>query len=172
MRALDFVTVVAILAAVLAAPFMLIGWSNSLAHRKAERPFPVKSTLAFAIPVVIGLLAGWTSESIAHSEVLQILQSVSDKCVVSINGKVVQNRDEILNTLKGIENLPAHHSSPTRMIYVDISDQPHHLLLWVARDSSDPHECWVFAPSPSTLALRAALKKDIGHIITSVFDQY
>jgi hypothetical protein len=151
---------------------MLIRWSNSLARRKEERPFPIKSTLAFAIPVVVGLLAGWTSESIAHSEVLQFLQSVSDNCVVSINGRAVQNRDEIISTLKGVENLQAHHSSPTRMIYVDISDQPRHLLLWVARDSSDPHEYWVFAPSPSTLALRAALKKDIGHVMTSVFDQY
>jgi len=171
-RALDFISVVAILVAVIAAPFLLIGWSNYLSRRPDDRVFPIKSTLFFAVPVIIGLLGGWTSDSIAQFEVLQFLESVSNKSIISINGKEVQNGDEILNTLKGIQDLPAHHSSPTRMIYVDISDQPRHLLLWVARDSSDPHEYWVFAPSPSKLALRSALKKDIGHVITSVFDQY
>jgi hypothetical protein len=38
--------------------------------------------------------------------------------------------------------------------------------------SADPQEYWVFAPSPSKLAARAALKKDIGHVKTSLFDTY
>jgi hypothetical protein len=46
------------------------------------------------------------------------------------------------------------------------------MRLQLGRDSADPHEYWVFAPSPSKLAARAAMKKDIGHIKTTLFDPY
>jgi hypothetical protein len=169
---LDFVFVVALLTAVVAVPFLLIGWSNSLSERQEARPFPIKSTLFFAVPIIIGWLIYLISTSIAQFKARQFLESVSDKCIVAINGNPVQNRNEILNTLRSVADLPTHHSSPTHMIDVDLSDPPRHLSLWVARDSSDRREYWVFAPSPSKLGLRASLKKDIGHVITPVFDQY
>ena len=172
MSALDFVYVVAVLTAVVAAPFLLIGWSNSLSHPKGQRPFPVKSTLFFATPIIVGWLATLISTSIAQFKARELLASVSDKCVVSINGKPVPNGDEILSTLRAISDVPAHHSHPTHEITVDVSEPPRHLLLWLARDSNDPHEYWVLVPSPSKLASRASYKKDIGHVVTSVFDQY
>ena len=172
MRALDFISVVAIAAAVLAAPFLLISWFSYVFRRKRTGPFPIKITLFFAVPVIVGLVAGWTSDSIAQSQTLEFLQSVSARGSVSVNGKEVQNSGDIINALRGIEDRQFHHSSPTHTIYVDILDGPRHLRLLVARDSSDPHEYWVFTPSPSKLALRANLKKDIGHIITPVFDEY
>jgi hypothetical protein len=172
MKPLDFVYVIAILSAVVAAPFILIGWSNYLGRRSEERVFPLKSTLFFAVPVLVGLLAAGISTSIAQSEVAEFLSSVSDRHTISIEGRLSQNRQQVLDTLKQVTNLPAHHSSPTRELHVDISDPPRHLQLSVARDSSDPHEYWVFAPSPSKLASRAAMKKDIGHIRTAVFDEY
>ena len=172
MRALDIISVVAILAAVLAAPFLLINWFSYIFRRGKTGPFPIKSTLFFAVPVIVGLVAGWTSGSIAQFQAREFLESLSQQVSVSIDGKEVQNSGEILIALGGIKDLLAHHSSPTRNIYVDISDGPRHLRLVLARDSSDPHEYWVFGPSPSKLALRANLKKDIGHVITPVFDQY
>ena len=171
-RALDFISVITILAAVLAAPFLVISWFSYVFRRKRTGPFPVKSTLFFAVPVIVGLVAGWTSDSVARFQTLEFLQSLSGQASVSVNGNDVQNSGEIINALRGIRSLLAHHSSPTHTFHVDISDGPRHLLLQVARDSSDPHEYWVFAPSPSKLALRANLKKDIGHVITPVFDQY
>jgi hypothetical protein len=172
MRALDFMSVVAILAAVIAAPFLIISWFSYVFRRKKAGPFPIKSTLFFAVPVIVGLIAGWTSDSIAQSQTLEFLQSLSPNASVSVNGQAAQNSSEIINALRGIRNLLAHHSHPTRTIYLDISDAPRHLRLLVARDSDDSHEHWVLTPSPSKLALRANLKKDIGHVITPVLDQY
>ena len=172
MRALDFISIVAILAAVVASPFLVISWFSYVFHRKRTGPFPFKSTLFFAVPVILGLVSSWTSDSIAQSQTLEFLRSVSPNARVSVNGQKVKNSGETLNALREVKNLLAHHSHPTRTIYVDISDEPRHLRLLVARDSDEPHEYWVFAPSPSKLALRANLKKDIGHVITPVFDQY
>jgi hypothetical protein len=171
-RLLDFVYVIVILLAVVAAPFLLVGWSNYLGRRPEDRVFPLKSTLFFAVPVLVGLLAAGISTLIAQCEVAEFLASVSDRYTISIDGHPTQNRQGVLDTLKQFANLPAHHSSPTRELRVDIFDPPRHLELWIAQDSSDPHEYWVFAPSPSKLASRAAMKKDIGHIRTSVFDEY
>ena len=172
MKLLDFVYVVTILAAVVAAPFLLVGWSNYLSRRPEDRVFPVKSTLAFAMPVLVGMLTAGISTRIAQCEVAEFLEAVSDRYTISIDGHLAQNRQQVLDTLKQFTNLPAHHSSPTHELHVDISDPPRNLRLWIARDSSEPHEYWVFAPSPFKLASRAAMKKDIGHIRTSVFDQY
>jgi len=169
---LDFVFVIALLVAVIAAPFSIVGWSNSLSHPKGQRPFPLKSTLFFAVPVLIGVLAAATSTLIAQSQVAGFLESLSERYTISVEGRIVQNRDEVLAAVKAFADLPAHHSSPTRELHVDISDPPRHLQLALARDSSDPQEYWVFAPSPSKLAARASMKKDIGHIKTPVFDAY
>ena len=169
---LDFVFVIAVLMAVVAAPFSVIGWSNSLSHPKGQRPFPLKSTLLFAIPLLVGTLAAGLSTFVAQCEVAGFLASVSDHYTISVDGQVVQNRDQVLATLKEFTDLPAHHSHPTRELRVEISDPPRGMRLWLGRDSADPQEYWVFAPSPSKLAARAALKKDIGHVKTSLFDTY
>lgn len=118
------------------------------------------------------MLAVGISTLIAQCEVAEFLASVSDHYTISVDGHVVQNRDQLLATLKGFADLPAHHSQPARELHVEISDPPRQMQLWLGRDSDDPHEYWVFAPSPSKLAARAAMKKDIGHIKTSVFDAY
>jgi hypothetical protein len=171
-RLLDFVIVIAILVAVVAAPFLLIGWSNYLSRRPEERVFPTKSVLFFVLPLLIGALAYGSSTLIAECQVAEFLDSVSSHSTVSIDGRIVQNRQEVLETLRGFQHLPAHHSSPGRIIQIDISEPPRNLRIWLARDSSDPHEYWVLVPSPSKLAFRASLKKDIGHIKTPLFDGY
>ena len=171
MAPLDFVYVIALLTAVVAAPFFFIAWFSSGTASKRRRILPIVALL-FPISIVVGWLVALTSTSMAQFHARQFLDSASDKCVVAINGKPAGNSSEILNALKTISDLPAHHSSPTRTLDVRLSDPPRHLWLSIARDSSDPHEYWVFAPSPSKLALRVALKKDIGHVITPAFDAY
>ena len=171
MAFLDFVGIISILAAVVAAPFMLVAWSNMLV-RPRERGIPVKSTLAFVIPVVVGLLSGGVSSLIGECRLAEFVESVSPHANVSINGRPVQNPSAVIDALRSVGHLPAHHSSPTRIMVVSVSDPPRHLSLWMARDSSDPHEYWVFFPSPSKLAFRFALQTDIGHVKTSVFDGY
>ena len=159
---LDFVGVVALPIAAVGFLFMLVGWANN----------PIKSTLFFIAPLIIGLFTSLVSTSIAEFKTREFLDAASNDSRVTVDGRVVQNGQQVLDTFRALSDMPAHHSHPTRILNVDISDPPRHLLLWVARDSSNPQEYWVFAPSPSALAFRANLKKEIGRIKTSVFDGY
>jgi hypothetical protein len=63
---------------------MLIAWSN-----KGEREIPVKSTLAFVIPVVVGLLSGGISSLFGECRLAEFVESVSPHASVSIDGRPV-----------------------------------------------------------------------------------
>jgi hypothetical protein len=165
---LDIVSVVALGAAVAASPFMLFGWSNSLGYPKGQRPFPLTSTLFFVVPLLVAGLCYGVSTFVAGAQLAEFLASSSDKCTVFVDGQTSPNPKEIVQVLKDMTDRPAHHSSPTRRLRVDISDPPRHIVLSLARDSDDPQEYWVFAPSRS----RLSFNKDIGHIKTALFDAY
>jgi hypothetical protein len=170
--ALDIAYVALLLVAVVAAPFFAVNWLIYVFKHKKRGSFPIKSTLFFVIPVVLGFVTSWAGTCIAEGDVHQFLASLSPNYAISIDGRPEQNRDEILATLKSAHSLIAHHSHPTHTIHVDISDPPRRLSLQVARDSEDPREYWVFVASPSRFASRRDLKADIGHVQTSVFDAY
>ncbi len=169
---LDTTFVALVLTAIAAAPFFAANWLIYVLKRKKRGPFPIKSTLFFMIPVVLGFISSWASTAIAEGDAHQFYNSLSPNYVISIDGRPAENRDEILTTLKTAHSLMAHHSHPTHTIRIQISDPPRNLSLHVARDSEDPHEYWIFAASPSKFASRGDLKADIGHIKTSVFDGY
>ena len=164
----DIISVAALGVAVLASPFLLVAWSNYLGQLKEQRRFPIKSVLAFVVPLAVSALGYGVSTLVAECQVAEFLKSTSSMCTVSIDGRVAPNRDEILAALRSAEHLPAHHSSPTRRVRVEVSDTPRKLTLLLARDSGDPHEYWIFAPS----ATRFSYDRDIGHIKTAIFDGY
>ncbi len=85
---------------------------------------------------------------------------------VHVNGREVSNRAEVLGTLQELRDLPAHHSSPTKRFSIDILG-PSQVSLVFARDSSDPHEYWVFYPK--YLITRS---NPIGRLKTAIFDAY
>jgi hypothetical protein len=120
----------------------------------------------FGAAVLVGLLVAESSKSIAQFQVQQLLESASRGAPVSINGQQVQNGDEVLIVLKGLRDLPAHHSHPVKRITVEVSEHGH-LLLWLGRDSDDPREYWVYYPRH--LITR---NNEIGRIITPLFDAY
>ena len=152
MSVLDFVFVISIITAVIACPFLLLQWP--------------RGTAVFVVAVIFGLLIGSTSTLIGRLEVLHYLDGVSAKDRISVNGRQVQNSEEIINTLKNLAELPAHHSSPTKRIAVDISDHSH-LVLWLGRDSNNPREYWIFYPRHFTTR-----SNEIGRVITPLFDEY
>jgi len=116
---------------------------------------------------VIGLVAGWTSVSIARYEVIDKLRTARDTCEISINGKSDQNSKEILTVLRSIRTSPAHHSHPAHAIDIQVSCGSEPLALRLARDSDDPKEYWVFFPKHGITST-----KEIGRIKTSAFDSY
>jgi hypothetical protein len=120
----------------------------------------------FGAAVIVGLLVAASSESIAQFQVQRLLDSAPRGAPVSINGQQVQNGDAVLTVLRGLRDLPAHHSHPVKKITVEVSNHGH-LLLWLGRDSDNPREYWVYYPKH--LITR---NNEIGRIITPLFDAY
>jgi hypothetical protein len=149
---LDFVFVISIITAVITSPFLLLQWP--------------RGTAVFVVAVILGLLIGSTTTLIGRLEVLHYLDGVSANERISVDGRQVQNSEEVINTLKNLTDLPAHHSSPTKRIAVEISDQSH-LVLWLGRDSNNPREYWVFYPRHFITR-----SNEIGRVITPLFDAY
>jgi hypothetical protein len=152
--------------AIIATPFMLVNWFRNLARPKAQRSFPLKSVLFFSIPVVSGLLIGFTGTFIGQLQVLHFLDDVPPDVRVLVNQQKVKNPAEVIAALRELRDLPAHHSEPTHPIRLDIYGQSH-LALSLARDSGNPREYWVFCPRH--LITR---NNEVGRIITPVFDVY
>ncbi len=153
---LDIVAGVGFVGAIIALPFSFYYFRRA----------PIPSALLFGIPLAIFFVAVDTSEIIARDEVLSALNSLADSPNVMINGRPVANSREVLSALKALDQLPAHHSSPTKRIAVEISDHSH-LVLWLGRDSSNPREYWVFYPRHFITR-----SNEIGRIITPLFDAY
>ena len=147
MSVLDAVFVLAIAIAVIAFFFLGTRW--------------IIPKVIFGAAVIVGLLVAATSGSIAQFQVQQLLESASRGAAVSINGQQVKNGDEVLTALKGLSDLPAHHSHP-----VEVSGGSH-VLLWLGRDSDNPREYWVYYPKH--LITR---NNEIGRVITPLFDAY
>src|SRR5947209_1693963 len=109
-----------------------------------QRPAPPRSTAFCAGGMVVALFTGFASQSFGQFRVLQALDSCSSSgSTILVNGKQVCNSADVLATLKRMSDLPAHHSSPTRRIRVDIR-RTKHIVLDLGRDSSNPREYWVF----------------------------
>ena len=166
----DFISTACILLAAVTAPFALVGWM--ITQPGGRDGFLARCAVAFVAFVITGLLSGGISVYIGQYHLGEFLDSASAACTVSVDGRIVPDSAGVLAALRAVDELPAHHSSPTRALAVVISCPPRQLTLWVARDSSDPREYWVFFPSPSKLGRRFALKTDVGHVKTAAFDGY
>lgn len=119
------------------------------------------------ISVGVGFVASATSQKVAHDLVIEELGSVRDNYQILVDGRQPGNARQILSALQTLQWLPAHHSNPTKRIILQISDDSRNLVLWLARDSGNPREYWVFYPK-----YRVTASNEIGRIITPIFDGY
>jgi len=170
------VTYAAFVCAIVALPFLLVYWFRYLAKIRRDRssrpawlkaPFPTKSVVSFAGSIAIAMTGAQFSQHIAHADVLQVLDSLPADCSVSVTGRPAENPQRVLEVIRGLRWAPAHHSSPSHPIFVRVAAPGHELLLNLSRDSSDPHEYWVFLPRYRVTALN-----EIGRVFTDIFDGY
>jgi hypothetical protein len=154
---LDIVAGVGFVGAIIALPFSFYYFRRA----------PIPSALLFGIPLAICFVAADTSEIIARDEVLSALNSLADSPNVTINGRPVANSREVLLALKALDQLPAHHSHPTKRINVEITDHAQRIRIVLARDSTNPREYWVFYPK-----YYVTKSNEIGRIKTPLFDEY
>ena len=167
MAVLDFVFLGAGLIALIALPFLVVTWSNYLGSLPQNRIFPIRSVAFFVGGILVAMCTASISQSLAQGSVLDSLNSCSpSECTVLINGRETSNRVEILNTLRQLRDLPAHHSSSTKTFTIDIEGRTH-LKLALSRDSGNPREYWIFYPK-----YWITRQNEIGRVVTPIFDGY
>jgi hypothetical protein len=176
MHALDIITYTMFICAIIALPFLLFHWLRYLAKIRKDRslrphwqkaPFPLKSVVGFAGSIAIAMTAAQFSQHIARADVLRDLDSFPPDSHISIAGQPVEDPQRVLQVLRTLRWAMAHHSSPSHAIFVRVSAPSQDLVLNLSRDSSNPHEYWVFLPRYRVTALN-----EVGRIFTDIFDGY
>ena len=157
MRVLDYIAGVAFVVALVAFPFTVY-----YSQRK-----PIQSALVFGIPLLIVLCVCDGSRRYAQDRVLETLGAFGERSQTSINATLASNPKDVLLALRALRSPSPHHSSPTKRINVEISEGSHHIVLSLARDSSNPREYWVYYPK-----YYITRYNEIGRIVTPVFDNY
>jgi len=160
-----------------ASPVFLLNWILYIYRSYAGRwdlsgttnrnRTPMRTTRAFLIPIAAFLGVCLLSTSRAREEVRRKISSLGPDCKVSMNGAAVQNRGEVLGSLRDLHWERGHHSYPTKRLSLVISSESGRAVFELARDSEYPQEYWVFLPEYWITS-----KTEIGRIKTHVFDAY
>lgn len=119
---------------------------------------------AFFLPIIIIFILSFTVKKIVRHEVKTWLENVSDDATVSINNEVIRKPQTVIDELRKLAALPAHHSYATKRIRIAIRDNDQGLVIDLGRDSQLPQEYWVFY-----LGYRHTYVNEVGRITTSLF---
>jgi hypothetical protein len=84
---------------------------------------------------------------------------------VTVNGVSANRKYDVLEAVKTMRFPLAHHSHPTTRFEVRIDTSAGSAVLVFRRDSSDPHEYWVFYPKFHSTNVNA-----VGHAFTDSLD--
>ena len=113
-----------------------------------------KPRWAVALGILVLLYIGgsfwndWRIEKRAREDCLARLRALSPAAQVTIDGESRQ-APAILESLKGLQHIDAHHSSSQNPRRVEIRDAGSTIQLVVAQDSTRPSEYWVYRPGPN-----------------------
>ena len=123
----------------------------------------------FVIFPLVGILflADDISENRARGELRAALVASSG---VVVNGHAVQDPAVVLAALRGVTHVPAHHSSPTNPVHIDLTGGPRTLAVTIARDSDHPGEFWVYRPGRNWH--NNSLGQDAGRVVSGELDDY
>lgn len=123
--------------------------------------------IAFILPIIITSVLSFTVKKIVRHEVKVWLENVSNNAIVSVNNEEVQKPRTIIDGLKKLTVLPAHHSRVTKRIRIAIRDGDQGLVIDLGRDSDRHEEYWVFY-----LGYRHTCVNEIGRITTTLFENF
>jgi ABC-type multidrug transport system fused ATPase/permease subunit len=122
---------------------------------------------AFFLPIIMIFILSFAIEKIVWREVKTWLENVSDNAIVSINNEVNQKPQTVIDELKKLVAIPAHHSHATKRIRIAIKDNEEGLVIDLGRDSQLPQEYWIFY-----LGYKYTRVNEIGRITTNLFDNF
>lgn len=106
----------------------------------------------------------------ARARISQRLEQLSFPYTVKINGKPTADPRSIVAALQ-FDDIPAHHSHPTKQLEVQIEDQKGSLTVILARDSERPSEYWVYSPEDD-FTRGITTGHEIGQINAGIFSSY
>jgi hypothetical protein len=131
--------------------------------RTTPRGFILGGVL-FAATIGSTIFAGALIARGATQELWPLLSSRVDS--VTVNGVALKQTDPIVSALRDMFGFNmGHHSHPTRCFHVVLQTEQGPLALDPCRDSSDPHEYWVFYPN-----FRYTRMNPVGHAFTDALD--
>jgi hypothetical protein len=99
-----------------------------------------------------------------------LLTAVTESSGVIVNGRRLSDPSVVLNALRGIRRVPAHHSSPSAPIHLLLEGGPEPVGIIIARDSNRPHEFWVYRPGSNWH--NDPLGQDAGRILSGELDGF
>jgi hypothetical protein len=123
----------------------------------------------FVIFPLVGIwfLAEDVSERRARTELQAALAASS---TVYANGQPLPDPAPVLAALRGVTHVPAHHSSPTKAIYLRLTAGARTVAVIIARDSENPSEFWVYRPGRNWH--NDPLGQDAGRVVSSELNAY
>jgi len=130
-------------------------------------PFPFRSFICFVASIFIPIIFGYGMKSTARAEVKAFLNNDSANVRVYIEGKHIENTDQVITELKKIAPLKHQHTRTIKNINIEITIHGETLRLVLGRDSRNNRKYWIFYPKYNYTS-----SNDIGRIITNLFDEY
>jgi hypothetical protein len=129
--------------------------------------FPYRSVGFVGGTVAALILLSSHLASEVRGRIIANARAAPGTAIITVDGRPAANPPAILVELTKIASLPAHHSSPTKRLRIEIHYGSKSLVLDLGRDSGDPQEYWVFYP-----AFHVTSFNEIGRLRTSAFDMY
>lgn len=120
--------------------------------------------------ILLGFITFMFGDLMASSTRIMVrnfLNNISDDATVCINGQFVKQPFLIINKLKKVSPITAHHTHALERFHIEVKSKNKSIRFEVGRDSKRTNEYWVFYPK-----YRYTRKNEIGRIRTGLFDDY
>jgi len=164
----------AFITALVALPFFLVGGvrfmrqtstTNTALSNSRLKGMPLISGLLVVVPLLaVAIYVANVKES-DRRDVVTSVRSLPIDSIVLVDGKPAANSRAILDALKAVRPVGAHHSHPIKVLQIEIRAPAGSMSLSLGRDSQFPREYWVLYNPQFTDA-------GIGRIETSELDAY
>jgi len=128
-----------------------------------ERLLP--AMLLLVVPLgVFFFLRATASDARQREQLVNRVNRISDNYSVEIDSVKIQDHSTVVSALRGIADVPAHHSNPGEPHLVRITSGRNVVEVCLARDSDRPSEYWVATPTEGKCDRRSLGSSSFGRL--------
>lgn len=121
-----------------------------------------------AITLVVVIVIGIARTTAVQAELRETLRhdllALKQPCTVRVNGALVPEPQRLIQALRSVGFVPAHHSEPLSPIDVTMDDGTTVVRCIVARDSQRSDEYWVLMPPNTSTPIDLDPAREAGRI--------